>query len=137
MTEQGLNPKADAVQPTRTWAWTARRIFGLAAPLIVVTLAVLIYLMFAAVPEDGSGMIDTAILYGAALLCPMGLIAFAGYACANSTRGNPAPRLAKISSAVNLLLTSVLIVPAVCVLPLFLLAAPIIIRELFVWIFAH
>lgn len=125
---------ADPRQPRRSWFWLGRRLFGLTAPIVVIALAVMIYLMFDTIPDDDdSATIDTVIVYGLALLCPMGLTAFAGYACATATRGYPVPLLGRISSAVNLLLTVILIVPALCTFPFFLLAAPFMIPELIAW----
>jgi hypothetical protein len=122
------------MQLKKSWFWVVRRLVGVIAPLIVLALAVMIFLMFSYVPQDEAGMIDVAIAYGAVLISPMGLLALAGYLCANSTRGHPAPLLGKASSIINLALTAVLIIPAVCILPFFLLAAPVVIPELIAWI---
>lgn len=111
-----------------------RKLFGLIAPVIVVALAFLIDLMFTAVAGEGTAAADYAIVYALALLSPMGLTALAGYLCALSTRGRPTPRLGKLSSIINLVLTAILIVPALIMLPLFLDTASTMIPDLISWL---
>lgn len=137
MSENGATYGAGTGPPRRSGVWVMRRLLGLIAPVIVLALAALIYLMFASVPADEGWMIDVVIVYGTALLSPMGLVALAGYLCAYSTRGSPAPRTGTVSLIINLLLTAVLIIPAMLMLPFFLESAPTMIPELFAWMGAR
>ncbi|GAB3553624.1 hypothetical protein GCM10027404_26480 [Arthrobacter tumbae] len=62
---------------------------------------------------------DVAALYSALLIVPAFLVAAAGWACAASTRGNPASKLGKLSARLNGIFAAVLLIPGVFALPYF------------------
>lgn len=138
MTDTPL-PHNDTPQSRLPGSWKVRRVVGLTAPVIVVALAAASYARFhSAVQEDPSdGSADTAVADGVVLLSPMGMIALIGFLFAYSTRGTPARGSGLLSVIVNLLLTVVLIVPAIIVFPIFLHLLPFLLSDAAHWVLAR
>lgn len=131
----GTTSEIDTRGPGRSWFWKVRKLFGFAAPIIVVALVFMIVQMFGTVPEDDqNATFDVVLVYATALLSPMGITALAGFLCAYSTRGNPGLVTGTVSLFVNLIFTVVLILPALVMLPFFMRTAPIMIPELVAWL---